>query len=76
MWAQSIRAYQRLLLSGYALGFVGMLIFNANCYAGTFIGCGAWALIWPLYVPAVLVLHLLGGTPITWEALCVGSIGR
>jgi hypothetical protein len=43
------------LLTVYVVGFAAALVFNTNCYPGTFVGRVGWAVIWPLSVFGYLV---------------------
>jgi hypothetical protein len=51
--------YTSLVLQVYVVGFILMVLFNARCYPGTFVGVFGWAAIWPFYVPANLARILL-----------------
>lgn len=66
----SLNRYQTMIARVYALGVVLMIAFNAGCYPGTFIGLFGWAIVWPLYVPAVLVRLFVWGGGITWAGVC------
>ena len=52
--------FQPLLIRIYTWGVVIMVLFNWQCYPGTFVGVLGWAALWPIYLPANIIRILVG----------------